>query len=145
MSYLISNERGVSLVEVIIAIFITVVGIISLMDLQPAAWRTATRSDHLGRAAGVLQRQLETQELIIMNPCSAVAAGSATTNVRMSDQAGSVAGDATYQVQTTITNLATNVWRVTITVSWPPLNNTGITESIVVTRQERFRFPAGCV
>lgn len=144
MLHLISNDRGVSLVEVIIAIFITVVGIMSLMDLQPAAWRTATRSDYLGRAAGVLQRQLETQELLIMNPCSAVAAGSVTTNVRMSGQGASVAGDATYQVHTVITNLATNVWRVTITVSWPPLNNTGITESMVVTRQERFRFPAGC-
>jgi hypothetical protein len=29
-------------------------------------------------------------------------------------------------------------------VSWPPLNATGIAETVVVTRQQPFQFPAVC-
>jgi hypothetical protein len=53
-------------------------------------------------------------------------------------------GDAQFNVTTEITNIGANIWRVTVWVSWPPLNATGISESLVVTRQEGFRFPAGC-
>ena len=68
-----------------------------------------------------------------------------TRTVNTSDQGAAQAGDINFTVTTTITNIATNVWRVTVRVSWAPLNPTGITESFVVTRQENFRFPSGCV
>ena len=144
MSSLPCNNRGFTLIEVVIAMFLTVVAVLALFSLQPTAWKTATRSDYLGRASGILYEQLMTQEALIMNPCNAVTAGTTgPTAVFASGQTTAQPGDASFNVTTTITNLATNVWRVTVRVAWA--GHTGISESLVVTRQEGFRFPAGCV
>lgn len=140
------NNRGVGLIEVVIAIFLTTVGILAVLSLQPSAWRTVARSDYLGRASGILYKTLQDNEARITNPCNAVTIGGPTpATVTVSNQAG-VAGDATYTVATTIAQDGANTraFVVTVTVTWPPLNNTGITESMTVTRQEMCRFPAGC-
>jgi hypothetical protein len=98
------------------------------------------KSDFLGRASGILYNELERNEALIMNPSHIVTEGTTgPTAVRVSGQEAAVAGDITFQVTTTIDSLEANTWRVTVTVTWP-LNPTGITENIVVTRQERFRF-----
>jgi len=144
MSRLPCNNRGLGLVEVVIAIFITTVAILAVFSLQPSAWKTATRSDYLGRAAGILQEQLHMQEAWIMNPCNAVTAATVgPTAVFASGQTALQPGDAQFNVTTTITSLATGVWRVTVRVAWT--GHAGISESMVVTRQEGFRFPQGCV
>ncbi len=143
MSSLRRNERGIGLPEVIIAIFLTTIGVLAILFLQPSAWRTVGRSDFLGRAAEVLYKEMDTRETWIMNPCNAVTTGTTTSAVKTSGMAGTIAGDATYTVTTTITNIGTGVWRVTVRVTWP-INQTGISESLVVTRQEKFRFPEGC-
>ncbi|NPU86058.1 MAG: hypothetical protein HPY65_16395 [Syntrophaceae bacterium] len=137
------NNRGIGLPEVIIAIFLTTIGVLAILSLQPSAWRTVGRSDFLGRAAEILYKELDTRETLIMNPCNTVTVGTTTTSVKTSGMAGVIAGDATYSVTTTITNIGTNVWRVTVRVTWP-INTRGISESLVVTRQEKFRFPEGC-
>jgi hypothetical protein len=144
MSSLPYNNRGIGLVEVVIAIFLTSVAVLAIFSLQPSAWRTAARSDYMGRAAGILHEHLETQEAAIMNPCNAVAVGTVgPTAVLASGQAAAQPGDAQFNVTTATTNLATGVWRVSVRVAWA--NHPGISESIVVTRQEGYRFPAGCV
>ena len=78
-----------------------------------------------------------------MNPCNVVTTGTVTQTVYTSGQGAAQSGDIGFTIQTTTATVATNVWRVTVTVSWPPLNATGIRESIVVTRQEPFRL--GCI
>jgi Tfp pilus assembly protein PilV len=133
-------------VEVLIAIFLTSVGLMAIMTMQPTAWRTAANADFRGRAAEILHSRLEIAEQNIMNPCIAVNAGITNAAVLASGQvapAPAVPGDITFNVQTNIQNLATSTWRVNITVTWPG-NNVGINSGIVVIRQERFRFPAGC-
>jgi Tfp pilus assembly protein PilV len=143
MSSLPRNNRGMSLVEVVIAMFLTVVAVLALFSLQPTAWKTATRSDYLGRASGILYETLMTQEALIMNPCNAVLPGTTgPTPVFASGQTTAQPGDAQFNVTATITSLAANVWRVTVRVAWT--GHAGISESLVVTRQEGFRFPAGC-
>lgn len=140
------NNRGASLLEVVIAMFLTAVGIMAILSLQPSAWKTTARADYLGRASGILYKTLQDNEARIMNPCNAVAlAGPTTAAVTVSNQAGT-AGDATYNVATTIVQDGANTraFVVTVTVTWPPLNSTGISESITVTRQEMCRFPVGC-
>ncbi len=123
--------------------FLTVVAVLALFSLQPTAWQTAGRSDYLGRASGILHETLMTQEALIMNPCNAVTTGqTGPIQVFASGQAAAQPGDARFDVTTTITGLAANVWRITVRVAWP--GHTGISESLVVTRQEGFRFPAGC-
>jgi Tfp pilus assembly protein PilV len=142
MSSLRCNNRGISLVEVVIAIFLTTVGVLAVLSLQPTAWRTAARSDYMGRAAGILQKELETQEVFIMNCCNAVTAGATVNNVLVSGEAAAQPGDATFTVTTTITLIAANVWRVDVRVAWA--GHTGIIESIVVTRQQRFQGACTC-
>jgi Tfp pilus assembly protein PilV len=144
MSSLPYNNRGIGLVEVVIAIFLTSVAVLAIFSLQPSAWRTAARSDYMGRSAGILHEQLQIQEASIMNPCNAVTVGAVgPTAVFASGQAAAQPGDAQFNITTTTTNLATNVWRVSVRVAWA--NHPGISESIVITRQEGYRFPTGCV
>jgi Tfp pilus assembly protein PilV len=143
MSSLPCYNRGFTLIEVVIAMFLTVVAVLALFSMQPTAWKTAARSDYMGRASGILYETLMTQEAQIMNPCNAVAAGATgPTAVFASGQAAAQPGDARFNVTTTITSLAANVWRVTVRVAWA--GHAGISESLVVTRQEGFRFPTGC-
>lgn len=131
------------LIEVMIAMFLTVVAVLAVFALVSPAWKTAARSDYLGRASGIMYEQLMRQEARIMNACCSVPTGTlATTVVYASGQSTSQPGDAQFNVATTITNLATNVWRVTVRVAWT--GHTGISESLVVTRQEGFTFPSGC-
>ncbi|TRZ74576.1 MAG: hypothetical protein D4R93_06345 [Deltaproteobacteria bacterium] len=138
------NNRGFTLVEVLIAIFITVVAVLGTLALVSPAWKTATRSDYLGRASGILYERLMMQEALIMNPCNTVTTGTTgPTAVFASGQSTAQSGDAQFNVTTTITAI-TNAWLVTVQVSWPPLNPTGITESLIVTRQDGFRTPGGC-
>lgn len=139
----ICNKRGITLIESVIAILLVSVGLIGLLGMQPPAWQTSARTDYLGRAAMMLSKELTTRELMIMNPCNVVAAGTVTQTVFTSGQGTAQSGDIGFTIQATTAAVATNVWRVTVTVSWPPVNATGIRESIVVSRQEPFRL--GCL
>ena len=143
MSSSLCNKRGVTLIESVIAILIVSIGLIGLLSMQPSAWRASARADYLGHAAIILSRELTSRELAIMNPCNTVSLTPDTRVVNASGQGTAQSGDTSFTVQATITSLGANVWQITVRVSWPPLNATGITESIVVTRQEPFRF--GCV
>jgi Tfp pilus assembly protein PilV len=129
------------MIEVLIAILLTAVGLMTIMSLQSTSLRTVGKSDFLGRASGILYNELERNEAFIMNPSNTVTIGTTgPTPVLVSYQPAAVEGDITFQVTTVIDSLGANIWRVTVTVTWPPLNPTGITENIVVARQERYRF-----
>ena len=146
---LLRCSKGISLVEVLIALFLVSIGMLSLMTLQPAAWRTSSRSDYLGRAGGILHQELEANRIWIMNetngnPC-------ATSNplvlppryVNPSGQSTPQPGDVPFTVLTAITDLAPTLpgsWRVTVTVNWPG-NTNGITDTIVVGRQLSLMWP----
>lgn len=152
MSPTACNNRGITIIEVLITLFLTAVGILALLSMQPTSWSAAGRSDFMGRAAGILQSELERSELWIMNPNNAFATacdasgrnlflgGPCTRTVNASSQPAQQAGDVAYTVATTVTPLAgvTNAWTVIVQVTWPG-NNRGITESTIVSRQEYFR------
>jgi hypothetical protein len=55
------------MVEVLISIVLLSFGVLSLLTLLPSGWRMAGTSDLLGRAAGLLQAELERNEVWIMN------------------------------------------------------------------------------
>jgi type II secretory pathway pseudopilin PulG len=145
MSSSISHNRGITLIESVIAILLVSIGLIGLLSMQPSAWQASARADYVGHAAMILNRELTTQELWVMDPCNIVSLTPVTQVVNASGQGTAQSGDTRFTVQTTIVNLGVNIWQITVRVSWPPLNATGITESVVVTRQESFRFPLGCV
>ena len=143
MLRLTCNKKGFTLVEVMIATFLTVVAVLSIFALVAPAWRTTAQSDRIGRAANILYDHLQQQEAWIMNPCNAVTTGTVgPVAVNASGRADAQPGDMPFQVTRTITNIGTGVWRVSVRVAWPGSN--GISESQIVTRQEYHRFPAGC-
>jgi Tfp pilus assembly protein PilV len=127
------------MVEVMIAMFITVVAIISIFSLLPLSWQTAGKSDYLGRAAGILQTELELREGQVMRN-NIPALGTTTRNVQVSDPftvSAGIRGDATMSVRTTISRRTNNSWLVTVNVTWPG-NPQGLTNSIIATPQMFF-------
>ena len=152
MSLTACNNRGITIVEVLITLFLTAVGIMALLSMQPTSWNAAGRSDFMGRAAGILQSELERSELWIMNPnnnfataCDAQGTnlflgGPCTRTANASSQSTQQAGDVPYTIATTVTPLAgaTNAWTVRVQVTWPG-NTRGVSEAAIVSRQEYFR------
>jgi Tfp pilus assembly protein PilV len=141
MSRTACNNHGITIVEVVITLFLTTVGILALLSMQPTAWNTAGRSGFMGRAAGILQSELERNELLIMNPNNAVTTGVLPNHGQyVSSQTTQQSGDVNYTVATTVTPLAgaTNAWQVKVQVTWPG-NTRGVSESMIVSRQEYFR------
>jgi Tfp pilus assembly protein PilV len=142
--------KGMSLIEVIIAVFLIFIGVLGLMTLQPTAWRSSNRSDFTGRAAMILQQELEVNRAFIMNssnanPCLLTNPLVTNRTVYASGQTTpQPQGDVAYNLRTTITDLAPsgtpNSWRVLVQITWPG-NNTGITDSVVVGRQLSFMWP----
>ena len=145
----ITNNAGLSLIEVLISLFLISFGVLGLISVQPPAWHLSAKSDFLGRAGGILHKELQRSEALIINPCNLnPCTGStplvSTVNVLTSGLGAAQAGDKTYTVRTTLTDNGDNTWTAVVTVTWPG-NLTGISESLIITRQENFRFPLGCV
>jgi len=139
------NKKGVGMVEVLIAIFLTTTAILALLGLQNPGWRNMAKADYTGRASGILYKMLEKKENVILNPCNLITTGTcANVDVYTSGQSAKINGDVTYHV-VTCTNLLdasnTNAYIVSATVTWDA-NSTGISESMIVTRQEAFRYPS---
>ena len=141
------NKQGFTLVEVVIAMFIAAIAIMAIISMQPTAWQTSAKSDFMGRASGILFEELQRQEARIMNACNhPIATGTVgPTVVLPSDPAGTGGdqqpGDVSFTVTTTIAALSTTSWRVTVRVAWP--GHAGISESLIVTKQEWFK-GGGC-
>ena len=143
MSNSIYTNKGLTLIEVLIALFLTSVGVLALLSLQPSAWNLTGKSDRLGRAGGMLHQELEANEVLLMNPnypnpCLATNPLVTTRNVNASGQSTAQPGDLTFGVQTTIHDNFTH-WSVRVRVTWPG-NANGISETRTVIRQEPFRF-----
>ncbi len=140
------------LVEVIIAIFLTTIGLMALLTLQPTAGTTTLRSDFIGRASGILYKTLEDYENRIINPCSSITLGDqdgAGVSVHASGGSTPIPGDITYNVNAEIAQDAVSAqgFLVTVTVTWTNTaegNTRSISESLTVARQEFSRFPAAC-
>lgn len=141
------NNKGITLVESLVAIALLTIGILALLTMQPTSMRAGAKSDYMGRGVMLLNKELTEQELFIMNPCNEVTIGNVTKTVYVSGRNATAAndGDAVYNITTRTSLLpgSTNTWKVIVEVTWPPSYSNGIKESTVVTRQEPFRF--GCI
>ena len=126
-----------SIVEVMIAAFLTAVAVISLLPMQSTSLRTGFRADYLGRAVGIMQSELEHRENQLM--CTGTPApGTINQTITVSDPingTSAATGDAIFTVVTIITTPAANQWVVNVTVTWTGGPASGITSSIFVTRQ----------
>jgi len=142
-SGILYSNCGISIVEMMVAIVITMIGVLSIFTLQSSSWKTVAKSDYLGRASQILANEMQRQESLICNPHYLVEVWTKTFKVKTSDPdadgvaGASTSGDADYTITIKRESIGTDIWRVTINVSWPPLNSTGITENMVITRQAR--------
>jgi Tfp pilus assembly protein PilV len=150
-----SNNKGITIIEGLVAILITSIGLMALLSMQSPTWRLSGKAEYMGRGASILSKELSAWELYIMNPCNAVTAGTtnwnrftsgstSTWNVNTSNQGAAQSGDATFTVTTVLTDIspagipAGTAWRVDVTVNWAG-NASALSESVVVTRQITFR------
>ena len=115
--------------EALIAVFLTAVAVVSIMSMPPLAFRMTAASDLRGRAVGIMERELENSEYLIMRG-GAIAATTTSTIA---------AGNYNYTVVTTAANnpAGSNRWLVHTVVTWPG-NTTGIRSSMILTRQDGF-------
>jgi len=139
----ICNRKGITLVEVLVSSVLISVGVMALLTLLPSGWRLSGTSDLLGRAAGILQGEMERNEILIMNgnnwDTEDLATSPGVPETKTVHGSGSITaqpGDIPYLVQTERTNLG-GTWRVRVRVTWQR-NPTGIAESLIVTRQRYF-------
>ena len=124
----IFNKKGITIVESLIAVFLTAVAVASLISMQPLSWQSAGRADSLSRAVGLLQQELESVELNILmgNPPTSDAG---FVNV--------VIGGELFEKKTTISQPSTTTWLAHVHVRWRT-NPKGIRSSILVSRQPGF-------
>jgi hypothetical protein len=137
VSHLLSTKKGMGLIEVLIALFLISFGVLSLLSLQPSAWRLSGRADYLGRAGGILHGQLESREMLLMNPtlanpCVPINPLVQTVAVHASGLGAAQPGDASFTVGTTILDNLNGTWLLTVRVTWPG-NAAGLSESRLVT------------
>jgi hypothetical protein len=139
----ICNRKGITLVEVLVSSVLISVGVMALLTLLPSGWRLSGTSDLLGRAAGILQGEMERNEILVMNVNNAVTATSSPEKKTVYGSGSLTAqpGDIPYTVETERTDLGGN-WRVRVWVKWqkgPDGKETKeIRESLIVTRQRNF-------
>lgn len=136
------------MMEVLVSVSLVSVGVLALLTILPSAWRLSGTSDSIGRAAGILQGELEANEILIMNGNNNVPPADptdptnppATKIVYGSRNPLGQAGDVPYTVRTERTQPVAlgGGWLVRVQVTWPS-NATGIQESLVVTRQNYFK------
>lgn len=147
----LKNEKGLTIVECIMALFLTTVMVVSLINMQSLAWVGAGKSDYLGRAVGILQRELENREYDIMKS-TVPSTGTATTCADQNgeDIACSQAGKM-FTITTTTTACSVsstgvitcsaaatpNIWRITVQLSWTG-NSHGLGSTIMVSPQSNF-------
>ena len=138
----IFSNKGISIIEALMAALLTAVAVISLLPMQDTSMRTGFRSDYLGRAAGILQSELEFREHQIMHS-GAAPTSPINQTITVSGQTGAP-GDATFNILTTtivIVSAPTSSpsWLVTVRVTWTGGPANGISSSIIVTGQAGFK------
>ncbi|OPY87618.1 MAG: hypothetical protein A4E71_00926 [Smithella sp. PtaU1.Bin162] len=135
---IISNTKGFTLIEAMIAVFLTMIAVVSVLTMQPTSWKAASKADYMGRAAGIMQSELELRENQIM---MGTIPASPINQTIQAGGSGTNAGDASFNVITTTTNPGANRWLVNVRVAWPgncPGGSCRITSSMLVTRQSGF-------
>ena len=62
----ILSKKGITMIEVLIAMLLTMIAAVSIASMVPMSWQAAGRSDHMGKATGVLQDALEWRQYLLM-------------------------------------------------------------------------------
>ena len=135
------NKKGMTLIECLVAFVLTTIAVVSLMTMQSLAWKGSGSSDYLGRAAEILQRELEFREgnmlwgtpgLVALTTCADKSGNTVTCGT------SSAVFTITYNTPTSTATLRSDgvtvtTYLINVQVTWPGSVN-GITSSMKVSR-----------
>lgn len=120
----IFNNKGITIVESLIAVFLTAVAVASLISMQPLSWQSAGKADSISRAVGILQQELETAEVLIKN---------GTPPSDSADYDDVFVGNQRFEKRLRLSQPNTSSWLVNVHVRWQG-NPKGIQSSMIVMR-----------
>jgi Tfp pilus assembly protein PilV len=122
------NNKGITLIESLIAVVLTAIAIVGLLTMQPMGWQSASKADSISHATQIMQRELESIECLIMS-------GTIPANkVNVSE----TVGNETLTINTTVTvQPGAGTWLVRVRVSWQG-NATGVSSSMLVSHQSAY-------
>jgi Tfp pilus assembly protein PilV len=124
---MILNNKGITMVESLIAVMLTALAIIGLLTMQPLGLQSAGKADSLSLAAELMQTELESIECSIMS--GTIPANKVNASATM--------GSETFTVNTTTTVRDNVTWLVRVRVSYQG-NPTGVSSSLIVSRQSAY-------
>lgn len=127
---MILNDKGITMVESLVAVMLTAIAVVGLMTMQPMAWQSAGKADSMTRATEIMNRELEAVEYRIMS-------GAFSALSDLEKNASEMVGHETFIVKTSVTEPTTNNWLVRVGVTWTG-NTIGVKSSLIVTRQSGF-------
>lgn len=137
------SNKGFGMIDAVMAMFVTLIGVAGLLAAMPIGWGLAGSSEMRTRGIEIMHRELETDEMLIMNPCNNFAvAGIPDKTVYSSGNAVALPGDASFTVKKTIAQSGIG-WQISVTVLWVG-TNTGVSESRLVIRQYDYQDNPNC-
>jgi len=138
-----NNDKGITVIESLIAVVLTAIAIISLMPMQSISLTVGTRADYMGRAAYLMQSELEAREYAIMNQNISITLTPTdpfVTKYTVNGALTASAADTFFTVRTFVNTAAgaTNAWIVHVQVTWPGGPASGVRSSIIATGHYKF-------
>lgn len=127
------TKKGISIVEAMIAVFITSVAMVAIAGIQPIAIRTAAGSDYMGRAVVIAQAEAASREAVIMTTGAALLADRNNEIVMVQNIPFRVT-TVTTPPPVPLPLACQNCWLVSVRVMWPQAVS-GVTYNRVVTQQ----------
>ena len=138
------NKKGMTLMECIIALVLITIAVVSLMTMQTLAWRGTGQSDYLGRAEGILQRELESLENNFMQgttsstscTCNGITPCTCNGTIPPWNSTYKITEDNipfTINTSAKVPTTPVNTWLVNVQITWPRSVN-GIKSSIIVSK-----------
>ena len=133
---ILRDSKGLSMVECVISMFLVTIAIVSIMAMQPLAWQGAGKSDYMGRAAGILQRELEWREYKIM---VATITSTEANGVTYADKNGNIVDSASADklfkiTAATAAGSISNTYLLHVKIEWLKTANNfrGLSSSVLV-------------
>lgn len=140
---ILRDSKGLSMVECVIAMFLVTIAIVSIMAMQPLAWQGAGKSDYMGRAVGILQRELEWREYKIM---AATITSTEANGVTYADKNGDTvdlaSGEKVFKITAaTAAGSLSNTYLLNVKIEWLKTANSfrGLSSSVLVSIQPKMQ------
>jgi hypothetical protein len=125
------NNKGITIVESLIAVALTGIAMIGLLSMMPLGWTAAGKADSISHATEIMQSELENTELTILtgnyDPLN-------LSSLKKSNVSKTI-GNETFFISRNVTNTSasnTGPYLVRVNVTWKTSLN-GVKSSMQVT------------